>query len=653
MQAPPTLDDLVRVTGVPLQKLDEPCSDEHLITISSDLTQWRTVAPYLGLKESDIEEIETDARTESQKRSKALRKWKNKYSFKATYRVLMEALLKCHMADRAEKVCHLLSADPQEPRDSKPVHDENTSSVYVESNIPTTAALVTMAQLKYTVVQECFDELADGIQIVLLSVARKAFQEKVIPHAKLKVVQNERISEDSRATTLISVILDQIRQNERVYDTLLSILQAEPAIRWLADNLSKHLQKLQKASNSASGTCTSAASITTSHEPGVSDQEDGDSNKKILRPEVDSGVHFSNSTCSDDLVEQEPEFVLPPAAATVSVTSGPQQRENSDEPDHCLTAIKPVQESDTRRLEDAHVLVPPTSSRLRDILAEVVEKEGELEQLKDKCTTLTKEKEDLERKLSVTEKEIEAEKQDRVSEVEKLKQEKVVVETELEELKTKISKKEAEISELKQQLKEANLEKDLEEEKRKHAETRAERNQHKAEEAEKRACEHEQRYQDAEQRAQSSDRKVQEYDLRHRNSVQKLKEEEKKHKEEQEKREEAEKRHREEQEKREEAEKRRKEEQEKREEAEKRRKEEQEKREEAEKRRKEEQEKREEAEKRRKDEQEKCKEAEKETKLFKQKYVEVVEENDKLKSKYYCSLWLFVMIIIMYFFGYL
>ena len=586
LQAPPTLDDLVRVTGVPPQKLDKPCSDEHLRDISSNLTQWRTVAPHLGLKEGDIEEIETDARTESQKRSKVLRKWKNKYSFKASYRVLMEALLKCHMANRAEKVCHLLSADPQEPRDSKPVHDENTSSVYVESNIPTTAALVTMAQLKCTVVQERFDELADGIQIVLLSVARKAFQEKVIPHAKLKVVQNERISEDSRATTLISVILDQIRQNERVYDTLLSILQAEPAIRWLADNLSKHLQKLQKASNSASGTCTSAASITTSHEPGVSDQEDGDSNKKILRPEVDSGVHFSNSTCSDDLVEQEPEFVLPPATATASDTSGPQQRENyndmnqmpttSDEPDHCPTTIKPVQESDTRRLEDAHVLVPPTSSRLRDILAEVVEKEGELEQLKDKCTTLTKEKEDLERKLSVTEKEIEAEKQDRVSEVEKLKQEKVVVETELEELKTKISKKETEISELKQQLKEANLEKDLEEEKRKHAETRAERNRHKAEEAEKRACEHEQRYQDAEQRAQSSDRKVQEYDLRHRNSVQKLKEEEKKHKEEQEKREEAEKRHREEQEKREEAEKRRKEEQEKREEAEKRRKEERE-----------------------------------------------------------------------------
>ena len=127
--APPTLDDLVRVTGVPLQKLDEPCSDEHLRDISSGLTQWRTVAPHLSLEEGDIEEIERDIKTESEKRLKALRKWKNKYSFKATYRVLTEALLKCRMAHPAEKVCRLLVPDPQELRDdSKPAHDKSAAA---------------------------------------------------------------------------------------------------------------------------------------------------------------------------------------------------------------------------------------------------------------------------------------------------------------------------------------------------------------------------------------------------------------------------------------------------------------------------------------------------------------------------------------------
>ena len=138
--APPTLNDLVRVTGVLLQKLDEPCSDEHLRTISSDLTHWRTVAPHLGLEDGDIEEIERDARKESEKRPKVLRKWKNKYSFKATYRVLTEALLKCHMADHAEKICCLLVPDPQEPRDdSKPAHGKSAAASSTADNASTSS----------------------------------------------------------------------------------------------------------------------------------------------------------------------------------------------------------------------------------------------------------------------------------------------------------------------------------------------------------------------------------------------------------------------------------------------------------------------------------------------------------------------------------
>ena len=107
----------MRAAGVSLQKLDKPCSDEDLITISSDLIQLRTVAPRLGLKEGAIEEIEIDTRTEGEKRLKVLRKWKETYGSRATYRVLIEALLKCNMADLVEKVCCLLVADPQECRD--------------------------------------------------------------------------------------------------------------------------------------------------------------------------------------------------------------------------------------------------------------------------------------------------------------------------------------------------------------------------------------------------------------------------------------------------------------------------------------------------------------------------------------------------------
>ena len=122
-EPPPTLDDLVRITRVPLQKLDEPCSDEHLRDISSDLPDWRTVAPYLGLRDGEVEDIERDVRTEPEKRRKALQKWNNKYGSKATYKMLTEVLLKLKMANHAEKVCRLLVARD----DSQPAHDKNAA----------------------------------------------------------------------------------------------------------------------------------------------------------------------------------------------------------------------------------------------------------------------------------------------------------------------------------------------------------------------------------------------------------------------------------------------------------------------------------------------------------------------------------------------
>ena len=42
------------------------------------------------------------------KRLEVLQKWKGKFGFEATYKKLLEVLLKLSMADVAAKVCHLL-----------------------------------------------------------------------------------------------------------------------------------------------------------------------------------------------------------------------------------------------------------------------------------------------------------------------------------------------------------------------------------------------------------------------------------------------------------------------------------------------------------------------------------------------------------------
>ena len=103
-----TLEELLKKVCVHSEKLDESTSDDHLLEIALFLTSWRIVAPYLGLSDIDVNDVEREGRNEQEKRRKALQKWKGKFVFKATYRKLVEVLLSLAMADVAEKVCCLL-----------------------------------------------------------------------------------------------------------------------------------------------------------------------------------------------------------------------------------------------------------------------------------------------------------------------------------------------------------------------------------------------------------------------------------------------------------------------------------------------------------------------------------------------------------------
>ena len=86
-----SLQELIAYVGISADKLNQQCSDKHISDISLFLTNWQSIAPHLGLTESE-----------------ALQTWKAKYLFKATYRALVDVLLKIGRADFAEKVCRLL-----------------------------------------------------------------------------------------------------------------------------------------------------------------------------------------------------------------------------------------------------------------------------------------------------------------------------------------------------------------------------------------------------------------------------------------------------------------------------------------------------------------------------------------------------------------
>ena len=104
-----TLWDCVREFSVPVELLDNKITDEHIREVSRFL-QWRRVAPYLKLNDSEIEAVDLDGNNEEEKRYKSLLTWKRKFAFRAIYRSLIEALLECGRADHAEEVCKLLAS---------------------------------------------------------------------------------------------------------------------------------------------------------------------------------------------------------------------------------------------------------------------------------------------------------------------------------------------------------------------------------------------------------------------------------------------------------------------------------------------------------------------------------------------------------------
>ena len=102
-----TLDDCIEHFDLAAEVLDAKCSDEHILDVSRFL-DWRGVARYLKLSDSEVGAVDSDGRDEQDKRRKTLQNWKSKFAFKATYRNLIQALLDSGRADHAEEVCKLL-----------------------------------------------------------------------------------------------------------------------------------------------------------------------------------------------------------------------------------------------------------------------------------------------------------------------------------------------------------------------------------------------------------------------------------------------------------------------------------------------------------------------------------------------------------------
>ena len=95
--------------------IDKEVSAEHLLEIYPQLESWKLVAHHLGLIALDIEAIEHKSQQNIElMRLYTLQEWKSNgiLDGTATYKVLLEALLKSGSSDSALQVCKLLQQSP-------------------------------------------------------------------------------------------------------------------------------------------------------------------------------------------------------------------------------------------------------------------------------------------------------------------------------------------------------------------------------------------------------------------------------------------------------------------------------------------------------------------------------------------------------------
>ena len=90
--------------------LELECSSEMLPNLANFVVNWRVLSFHLKLTEAEIAAIDEDNHTVDEKRIGMLVKWRGRFAFRATYRVLVQALLDCGRVSDAVDMCKALSS---------------------------------------------------------------------------------------------------------------------------------------------------------------------------------------------------------------------------------------------------------------------------------------------------------------------------------------------------------------------------------------------------------------------------------------------------------------------------------------------------------------------------------------------------------------
>ena len=104
-KSPITANELAKKAGLSLESLDFPFRVDHAHILAGFCDPWETIGYHLRLNSAEINAIKEDNSSAEKRRIATLQAWKEKFAYRATYRVLIEALISCGHAQQALDLC--------------------------------------------------------------------------------------------------------------------------------------------------------------------------------------------------------------------------------------------------------------------------------------------------------------------------------------------------------------------------------------------------------------------------------------------------------------------------------------------------------------------------------------------------------------------
>ena len=136
MATRPSLNDLLPDSVDPKQ-LNQPCSDEHFAKMALCITEWQSIAPFLGLSEVNEEEIICKYPKDLiMQNIGMLRKWRERLGSRATYQRLAEAFWRCNKIRLVEKVYSLLESPKAKNTTPEDLSESSSTSRDIDATSP-------------------------------------------------------------------------------------------------------------------------------------------------------------------------------------------------------------------------------------------------------------------------------------------------------------------------------------------------------------------------------------------------------------------------------------------------------------------------------------------------------------------------------------